>query len=127
MKRIWSAVLYTALVLGANGAIAADTAALEALKDGSMKKLVFASEPDAVSEVPFTDPEGGEPPVEADRGVDRLHHRIRTRREAAAPHRIRGRLTCPRGTGGRRPHLLILLGEQIKPASGFSALHSCLY
>lgn len=37
-------VLYTALCLGANAALAADTPALEALREGSMKKLVFHSE-----------------------------------------------------------------------------------
>ena len=52
------AVLYTALALGANAAFA-DTSALEALRDGTMKKLVF-SDPAEVSDVPFTDPEGGE-------------------------------------------------------------------
>ena len=52
------AVLYTALVLGANAATA-DTAALEALREGTMKKLIF-SDPQAVSEVTFTDPEGGQ-------------------------------------------------------------------
>jgi thiol-disulfide isomerase/thioredoxin len=38
-----------ALALGANAAFAADTAALEALREDSMKKLVFHSEPQAVS------------------------------------------------------------------------------
>ena len=52
------AVLYTALALGANAAFA-DTSALEALREGTMKKLVF-SDPAEVSDVPFTDPEGGE-------------------------------------------------------------------
>jgi thiol-disulfide isomerase/thioredoxin len=52
------AVLYTALALGANTAFA-DTAALEALRDGTMKKLVF-TEPAEVSQIVFTDPEGGE-------------------------------------------------------------------
>ncbi len=52
------AVLYTALALGANAAVA-DVAHLEALREGSMKKLVF-SEPREVSQVPFTDPEGNE-------------------------------------------------------------------
>jgi thiol-disulfide isomerase/thioredoxin len=58
MRWFRSAVLYTALALGANAAFA-DTASLEALRDGSMKKLVF-SDPVDVSQVVFTDPEGGE-------------------------------------------------------------------
>ncbi len=52
------AVLYTALALGANAALA-DVAHLEALREGTMKKLVF-SEPREVSQIPFTDPEGNE-------------------------------------------------------------------
>lgn len=56
--RLGFAVLYTALMLGANTALA-DTAALEALREGTMKKLRFI-EPVAVSDVKFTDPEGGE-------------------------------------------------------------------
>lgn len=58
MRWFRSAVLYTALALGANAAFA-DTASLEALRDGSMKKLVF-SDPLDVSQVVFSDPEGGE-------------------------------------------------------------------
>ncbi len=58
-RKLRFAVLYTALALGANAA-AADTAALEALRDGDMKKLVFHAEPQLVSEVAFTDPDGGE-------------------------------------------------------------------
>ncbi len=58
-RKLRSAVLYTALALGANAAVA-DTAALEALRDGDMKKLVFHAEPQDVSDVPFTDPDGGE-------------------------------------------------------------------
>jgi len=58
MRWFLSAVLYTALALGANTAFA-DAAALEALRDGSMKKLVF-TDPAEVSQVAFTDPEGGE-------------------------------------------------------------------
>ncbi len=51
-------VLYTALALGANAAFA-DVATLEALREGTMKKLVFA-EPAEVSQVAFTDPKGGQ-------------------------------------------------------------------
>lgn len=53
------AVLYTALALGANAALA-DTAALEALRDGSMRKLAFHEAPKPVSALPFSDREGGE-------------------------------------------------------------------
>ena len=59
MTLLRSAVLYTALVLTANAA-AADTAALEALRDGDLKKLMFASEPAPVSEAVFTTPDGAE-------------------------------------------------------------------
>jgi thiol-disulfide isomerase/thioredoxin len=59
MRWFRSAVLYMALALGANAA-AADTADLEALREGSLKKLVFLSEPKEVSQTPFTDPEGNE-------------------------------------------------------------------
>jgi thiol-disulfide isomerase/thioredoxin len=52
------AVLYTALALCANTALA-DTSALEALREGTMKKLRFA-EPVAVSEETFTHADGGE-------------------------------------------------------------------
>ncbi len=54
------AVLYTALALGANAALAggaADVAALEALREGTMKKLVFSA-PKEVPQVPFLDAEG---------------------------------------------------------------------
>lgn len=60
MRYVLTAVLYMALALGANTASAADTATLEALRNGSMKKLVFHSEPQDVSQIPFTDPEGKE-------------------------------------------------------------------
>lgn len=56
--RVFLAVLYTALALGANVALA-DTAELEALREGTMKKLIF-SEPAEVSDAAFTDPDGGE-------------------------------------------------------------------
>lgn len=56
--RRFLAVLYTGLVLCANPALA-DTAALEALREGTMKKLAF-SEPKEVSQIAFTDPDGGE-------------------------------------------------------------------
>lgn len=56
MRRILSAVLYTALAFGAN----AGTVDIEALRDGSMLKLAFHAEPAAVPETPFTDEAGGE-------------------------------------------------------------------
>ncbi|MCB2095576.1 MAG: TlpA family protein disulfide reductase [Rhodobacteraceae bacterium] len=59
MRWLFPAVLYTALAFGANTAFA-DTAALEALRDGTMKKLVFLAEPAEVSQQPFSDAEGGD-------------------------------------------------------------------
>jgi thiol-disulfide isomerase/thioredoxin len=59
MRWLRSVVVYTALLLGANAA-AADTAALEALRTGSMKKLVFHAEPQAASNAVFVDVDGGE-------------------------------------------------------------------
>ncbi len=82
MRPIWSLVLYTALLLGANaapsgpawaaeGAAAPDAAtleapeaasveALEALRDGSMKKLTFHAAPREVPDVPFEGIDGAE-------------------------------------------------------------------
>jgi thiol-disulfide isomerase/thioredoxin len=54
-----SALLYTALVFGANAA-AADSAALEALREGDMQKLVIHAEPVQAGLAPFVDAEGGE-------------------------------------------------------------------
>ncbi len=59
MKLLLSAVLYTALALGANAG-SADQAALEALRAGDMKKLIFHAEPQPVTDQTFTDPEGAE-------------------------------------------------------------------
>lgn len=53
-----SIILYAALAVCANVATA-DTAELEALREGSMKKLVFHAAPRPASEVPFTDPDDG--------------------------------------------------------------------
>lgn len=58
-RRLRSALLYTALVLGANAA-AADTAALEALREGDMQKLVFHAEPVAAGATAFADADGAE-------------------------------------------------------------------
>lgn len=54
--RYISAVLYTALALGANAAHA-DVSAAEAAREGTMKKLIF-SEATGVSDETFTDPSG---------------------------------------------------------------------
>ncbi|MCR8724905.1 TlpA family protein disulfide reductase [Frigidibacter sp. ROC022] len=51
-------VLYTGLLAGANPA-RADVAAAEALRDGSLKRLLFA-DPVAVGDGAFTDPAGDE-------------------------------------------------------------------
>lgn len=48
------AVLYTALALCANAALA-DTAKLSALRQGDMKKLLFHAEPKAVTDAAFFD------------------------------------------------------------------------
>ncbi len=61
------AVLYTALGLFANTAMA-DTAALEALREGDMKKLMFHAEPVAVSEVEFGHLDGTTHSLEEYRG-----------------------------------------------------------
>ncbi len=58
MRWISLAVLYTALALGANAGFA-DTARLEALRQGDMKKLVFWDAPQAVSDQAFTTESGG--------------------------------------------------------------------
>ncbi len=52
MRLFTSALLYTALALGANGA-GADPATIEALKAGDMRKLVVAAEPAPVSDAVF--------------------------------------------------------------------------
>lgn len=53
MRLIRSALLYLALMLGANAAIAADTATLEGLREGDMKKLIFHAEPEPVPDTAF--------------------------------------------------------------------------
>ena len=58
MRRFLLAVLYTGFALTANAALA-DTSKLEAMRTGTMKKLIF-SEPAEVSQVAFTHAEGGE-------------------------------------------------------------------
>ncbi len=53
MRLIRLIPLYMALALGANAALSADVGALEALRDGSMKKLIIHSEPKPVEVVEF--------------------------------------------------------------------------
>jgi len=60
-------VLYTALLLGANTALA-DTAALEALREGDMRKLIFHAAPMAASDATFETAQGGETSLAAYRG-----------------------------------------------------------
>lgn len=59
MRFFIPAVLYTAIALGANTASAADIATLEALRDGSMKKLSFHAEPKPAVDIAFGDLDGG--------------------------------------------------------------------
>ncbi|NVO26568.1 TlpA family protein disulfide reductase [Donghicola sp. C2-DW-16] len=59
MRLVKSLLLYTAMCLVANGpAFAADTAALGALRDGDMKKLSFHADPQPVSALEFSGPDG---------------------------------------------------------------------
>jgi len=57
MKIIRCCILYMALALGANGALA-DMSQIAALRDGDMKKLNFHSDPQPVSQIPFTRHDG---------------------------------------------------------------------
>ncbi len=58
MRLISTALLYTALLFGAN--MSAADPALEALREGSLKKLIFHSEPKAVSDAVFLHEDGTE-------------------------------------------------------------------
>lgn len=58
MRLLQLAVLYTALAFGANAALA-EMAELEALREGTLKKLIFHSEPKAVTEESFFDIDDG--------------------------------------------------------------------
>jgi len=58
MRLLKCALVYTALLVGANGAVA--DPALEALREGTLRKLLFHAEPQSVSQVPFFTPEGAE-------------------------------------------------------------------
>ncbi len=60
MRLVKSLLLYTALCLVANGpALAADSADLDALRTGDMKKLSLHSAPQAISALPFLTETGG--------------------------------------------------------------------
>lgn len=63
--RKFLAVLYTALAIGANPALAGD---LADLREGEMKKLALHSEPAAVPEAIFLDADDGEVPLAQWRG-----------------------------------------------------------
>jgi thiol-disulfide isomerase/thioredoxin len=61
MRRLLAAVLYAALALSANAAVAdsaAGPAALKALATGDMEKLNFAAAPQPVPDLPITDEAG---------------------------------------------------------------------
>ena len=57
MRLFHALTIYMALAVCANTAAAADTAALEALRDGQMKKLTFHETPKPVSEAAFVLPD----------------------------------------------------------------------
>ncbi len=68
MKKLFAALVYTALALGANTALA-DVEAAMGLRDGSMKKLVFHDAPQATSTAAFQlQDESGEATLEDYRG-----------------------------------------------------------
>ena len=52
MKKLFAALLYTSLLLGANTAVA-DFTEIEAMREGDMKKLIFHAEPQPISEATF--------------------------------------------------------------------------
>ncbi|ASM71202.1 MULTISPECIES: TlpA disulfide reductase family protein [Roseobacteraceae] len=58
MKKLFAALVYTALALGANTALA-DVQTAMGLRDGSMKKLVFHDTPQATSTAAFQLQDGG--------------------------------------------------------------------
>lgn len=59
MRLIRLVLLYTALILGANTAWA-DFSEIEELREGTMRKLIFAAEPAGVTDKTFTDETGQE-------------------------------------------------------------------
>jgi len=52
MKKLCAALLYLGLIAGANTAIA-DLSAIEAMREGDMRKLVFVEDPQPVSDATF--------------------------------------------------------------------------
>lgn len=68
LKKLIIATLYTALSLGAIPATAQDIDAAMALREGSMQKLGFHSEPKEVSTLPFADLDGNEETLSDYRG-----------------------------------------------------------
>ena len=60
MRQVLAAVIYTALAVLANPALASDWAAAEAARVGDMKKLVFHEAPKAVPEVALIGADGAE-------------------------------------------------------------------
>ena len=52
MKKLCAALLYLGLIAGANTAMA-DLSAIEAMREGDMRKLVFLEDPQPVSDAPF--------------------------------------------------------------------------
>ncbi|RBI87421.1 TlpA family protein disulfide reductase [Rhodosalinus halophilus] len=60
MRLAKSLALYTALALGANAAVAADTSALAALAEGDMKKLAWHETPQPAGTTAFETVDGGE-------------------------------------------------------------------
>ncbi|MBB93635.1 MAG: thioredoxin [Rhodobacteraceae bacterium] len=59
MKKVFAALVYTAIALGANAGLAADVSVLESLRDGDMKKLNFHAEPKPVATAAFALEDGG--------------------------------------------------------------------
>ncbi|KJZ18016.1 TlpA family protein disulfide reductase [Loktanella sp. S4079] len=59
MRKLLSALLYTALAVVANTATA-DTAAVEALREGNMRKLMFHEAPMRTADTPFVAEDGSQ-------------------------------------------------------------------
>jgi thiol-disulfide isomerase/thioredoxin len=77
LPRLAPALLYAALATFANPAGAADPgpadrAALEALREGDMRKLAFLDAPAPVPDLPYTAPDGSETTLAASNGKVRL-------------------------------------------------------
>ncbi|MDX8354259.1 TlpA disulfide reductase family protein [Cognatiyoonia sp. IB215182] len=67
MRKLLSALLYTALLSVANPG-AADIATADAMREGDMRKLIFHPEPIASSDVPFMSEDGVEMTLDAYQG-----------------------------------------------------------